>query len=140
MRSRRVRRPPAISHGTASFLWAFLLAVYIWAGLLAVGVSQATSVILGAVFGFLIFLYVRLLVAPVQQCPRQGRALCEFPYFTIASWYARRPGPSFLIVDPPQGLSSRPPSTLGRPSEVDRIGPEVTVYLYPRDIAPLIRR
>ena len=53
-------RPPAISHGTASFIWAFLLAVYIWAGMLAVGVSQATSVILGAVFGFLIFLYVRL--------------------------------------------------------------------------------
>ena len=35
-------------------------AVYIWAGMLAVGVSQATAVILGAVFGFLIFLYVRL--------------------------------------------------------------------------------
>jgi hypothetical protein len=82
----------------------------------------------------------RLLVAPVQQCPRQGRALCEFPYFTIASWYEPRPGPSFLIVDPPSGLSSKPPSTIGRPSEVDHIGPEVIVYVYPRDIAPYIRR
>jgi hypothetical protein len=82
----------------------------------------------------------RLLVAPVQQCPRQGRALCEFPYFTIASWYATRPGPSFLIVDPPAGLSSKPPSALGRPSEVHHIGPYVTVYLYPHDIAPQIRR
>jgi hypothetical protein len=82
----------------------------------------------------------RLLVAPVQQCPRRGRALCRFSYFTIASWYKPRPGPSFLIVDPPQGLSSKPPSALGPPSEVHRIGPEVTVYLYPHDIGSQIRR
>lgn len=81
----------------------------------------------------------RLLVVPVQQCPRQGRALCAFPYFTIASWYRPRPGPSFLIVDPPQGLASKPPSALGPPAEVHHIGPEVTVYLYPHDISSQIR-
>jgi hypothetical protein len=53
-------RPPSIDHGVISFIWAFGLAVFIWAGLLAVGVSQPTSVIVGAVSGFLIFVYVRI--------------------------------------------------------------------------------
>jgi hypothetical protein len=52
-------RPPSIDHGIISFLWAFGLAVFIWAGLLAVGVSEATSVISAGVAGFLIFVYVR---------------------------------------------------------------------------------
>jgi hypothetical protein len=82
---------------------------------------------------------MRLLVVPVQQCPRQGLALCEFPYFTIASWYERRPGPAFLIVDAPAGLASKPPSSLGRPLEVDHIGPDAVVYLYAHDITPEIR-
>jgi hypothetical protein len=53
-------RLPSIDHGVVSFVWALVLAAYIWAGLLAVGVSQATSFILAVVAGFLIFLFVRL--------------------------------------------------------------------------------
>jgi hypothetical protein len=44
--------------------------VYIWAGLLAVGISQPTAVIIGAVAGFLIFLYVRVYG---EQEPRRPR-------------------------------------------------------------------
>jgi hypothetical protein len=68
-------RPPSIDHGVLSFLWAFGLAVFIWAGLLAVGVSQPTSVIVGAVSLFLIFLYVRTYGEdePRRQPRRRGR-------------------------------------------------------------------
>ena len=53
-------RPPSFDHGVISFLWAALLGLYIWAGLLAVGVSGATAFILAVVAGFLIFLFVRV--------------------------------------------------------------------------------
>ena len=53
-------RPPSVDHGVISFIWAFVLSAYIWVGLLAVGVSQATAVILACVAFFLIFLLVRV--------------------------------------------------------------------------------
>jgi hypothetical protein len=53
-------RPPSIDHGVVSFVWGVLLAAYIWAGSLAVGVTQVTSAILGAVCGGAIFLFVRI--------------------------------------------------------------------------------
>jgi hypothetical protein len=53
-------RMPAFSHGTTSFFWALGLAVYIWLGGMAVGMSRATAVVLAAVAGCAIFLYVRL--------------------------------------------------------------------------------
>lgn len=56
----QVPRPPSIDHGIVSFLWAALLGLFIWVGLLAVGVSDATSFILAALAGFGIFLFVRL--------------------------------------------------------------------------------
>jgi hypothetical protein len=53
-------RPPSIDHGVISFLWALGLGLYIWLGMLAVGISQAPSFILAAVSAFVIFLYVRI--------------------------------------------------------------------------------
>ncbi len=53
-------RPPSVDKGVSAFLWAFGLALYLWLGMLAVGVSKATSFILAAVLGCAIFLYVRL--------------------------------------------------------------------------------
>ena len=53
-------RMPALSHGVVAFLWAFFLALYIWAGLLAVGASQATALVLALVAFCAIFLFVRL--------------------------------------------------------------------------------
>jgi hypothetical protein len=53
-------RPPSIAHGVTSFLWGLFLGAFIWGGLLSVGVTGATSFVIGAVAGFLIFLYVRV--------------------------------------------------------------------------------
>jgi hypothetical protein len=53
-------RPPSIDHGVTSFLWALGLGVFLWIGMLSVGVSSATAFILAAVAAFLIFLFVRL--------------------------------------------------------------------------------
>lgn len=51
-------RPPAISHGVVSFIWALVFGVYVWLGGVAVGVSGGTAFIFGAVIGFLVFLLV----------------------------------------------------------------------------------
>ncbi len=53
-------RPPSFDHGFISFLWGVGLGLLIWIGLLAIGISQATSFIFGAVAGAGIFLYVRV--------------------------------------------------------------------------------
>ena len=53
-------RPPSIDHGVISFVWAFTLAVLVWLFLLGIGISQGTAVILGALAGGGIFLYVRI--------------------------------------------------------------------------------
>ena len=53
-------RPPSIDHGVASFLWAVGLGLFIWLGLLAIGISKATSFIVAAIAGAAIFLYVRV--------------------------------------------------------------------------------
>jgi len=53
-------RPPSIDHGVISFLWAFGLGLFIWLGMLSIGVSKLTAFILAAVAAFLIFLYVRV--------------------------------------------------------------------------------
>jgi hypothetical protein len=53
-------RPPSIDRGVTSFLWGLGLGVYLWLGMLAVGVSGATAFILSAIAGGGIFLFVRL--------------------------------------------------------------------------------
>lgn len=52
-------RPPSIDRGVTSFLWAFGLGLYMWIGLLAIGVSSATAFIVGALSVGAIFLFVR---------------------------------------------------------------------------------
>jgi hypothetical protein len=53
-------RLPAFSHGVTSFFWALGFAVFIWIFGEAVGMSRATSVVIAAVAGCAIFLYVRI--------------------------------------------------------------------------------
>lgn len=53
-------RPPAFSPGFTSFVWGLGLGLFIWMGLLAVGIGMATSLLAGLVGGALIFFYVRL--------------------------------------------------------------------------------
>ena len=53
-------RMPAIDQGVKACLWAVFFFLYLWLGMLAVGVGKGTAFILAAVAGVLIFLYVRV--------------------------------------------------------------------------------
>jgi hypothetical protein len=52
-------RPPSIDRGITSFLWAFGLGLFIWLGLLAIGVDRGTSLIVALLSFGAIFLFVR---------------------------------------------------------------------------------
>jgi hypothetical protein len=52
-------RPPSIDRGVTSFLWAFGLGLFIWFGLVAVGVSSGTSFVVAVISFGGIFLFVR---------------------------------------------------------------------------------
>ncbi len=67
-------RPPSIDRGITSALWAIGLGFFIWAGLLAVGVTSATSVIVAAVSCFFIFLFVRIYGEDEPRRQRRARA------------------------------------------------------------------
>ena len=53
-------RFPAFSPGFTAFVWGLVLGAYIVVGLLAIGISQGTSLVTGILCGVLIFFYVRL--------------------------------------------------------------------------------
>jgi hypothetical protein len=53
-------RMPSFDRGLTSFLWAFGLGLYLWLGMLAIGVGGATAFIFAALSAGVIFLYVRL--------------------------------------------------------------------------------
>jgi hypothetical protein len=53
-------RPPSIDPGVTSFLWSFLLALFVWAGLLAIGISKGTALVIGLLSFGAIFLFVRM--------------------------------------------------------------------------------
>jgi hypothetical protein len=52
-------RPPSIDRGVTSFIWAVALGLFIWVGLLAIGVSKPTAFIIGLLSVGGIFLFVR---------------------------------------------------------------------------------
>ncbi len=53
-------RMPSLPHGVVSFVWAFVLGLYVWAGLLAIGTSQPTAFVFALLCFCAIFLFVRL--------------------------------------------------------------------------------
>jgi hypothetical protein len=53
-------RPPAFSPGFTSFVWGLCLGVFIWLGLLAIGISGGTAFLFAVVAATAIFFYVRL--------------------------------------------------------------------------------
>jgi hypothetical protein len=53
-------RMPAFDRGVTSFLWGFGFGLYLWLGMLAIGISGATAFIISAVAAGAIFLFVRL--------------------------------------------------------------------------------
>ena len=52
--------PPSIDPGVMAFVWALLLAVYVYFGLLAVGASGAFSIVIAPLAFAAIWLFVRL--------------------------------------------------------------------------------
>ena len=52
--------PPSIDPGVMAFIWALLLAVFIFFGLKAIGSTGATAIILSLVGFAAIWLFVRL--------------------------------------------------------------------------------
>lgn len=53
-------RLPSFDRGLTSFLWAFALGLYLWLGMLAIGISGATAFIISVLSACAIFLFVRL--------------------------------------------------------------------------------
>ena len=53
-------RLPSVSRGFSAFMWALFLGACIWIGMVAIGITGATSFIVGCVAGLGIFLYVRV--------------------------------------------------------------------------------
>jgi hypothetical protein len=52
-------RPPSIDRGITSFLWAFGLGLFIFLGLVGVGVTRGTALMLALISFGAIFLFVR---------------------------------------------------------------------------------
>jgi hypothetical protein len=52
--------PPSIDPGVMAFVWALLLAVYVYFGLLAIGASGAFAIVIGMLAFAGIWLFVRL--------------------------------------------------------------------------------
>jgi hypothetical protein len=68
-------RPPSIDQGVIALIWAVGLAIYIYFGLLAIGESGATAIVIALVSLAAIWLLVRLRgeEKPVRR-PRRGRS------------------------------------------------------------------
>lgn len=65
-------RPPSVDHGITSFIWAFVIGLFVWLFLLGIGISKPTSFIVAAVGFCAIFLYVRLYGE--DETPRKHRS------------------------------------------------------------------
>ena len=66
-------RPPSIAPGVSAFLWAVGFGLFIWLGLVAIGISQALSVILAFLSFGAIFLFVRIFGDEELRQPTRSR-------------------------------------------------------------------
>jgi hypothetical protein len=78
--------------------------------------------------------HMHLRVAPVVNC---GDTLCPYKFFTIASWYEEKGGPTFLLIDPTNAVVRAPSFSSGAAS-THHVGP-LTLYVFHYDIARHIR-
>jgi hypothetical protein len=53
-------RMPSIDQGVQAFVWAVVFFLILWLGMLSIGVSGATALVLSLVAGGAIFLFVRV--------------------------------------------------------------------------------
>ena len=72
-------RAPSIAPGVKAFVWALVFALYLWLFLRGVQVSEATSLILAAVFAALIFLFVRVFGEDAPQGDQATRSRRRLP-------------------------------------------------------------
>jgi len=63
-------RPPSIDRGITSFLWALGLGLFIWIGLLAIGISQGTALIVALLSFGAIFVLVRVYGEDTPKAPK----------------------------------------------------------------------
>ena len=54
-------RSPSIDKGVTSFVWALVFFLFLWLGMLAIGVAGGTAFIWAALVGFGAFFAVRIL-------------------------------------------------------------------------------
>ena len=66
-------RPPSIDQGVIALIWAVGLGLYIYFGLVAIGESGATAVVISMVSFAAIWLFVRLRGEDVPRRRRAGR-------------------------------------------------------------------
>jgi len=52
-------RTPSIDRGVQSFIWAVVIFLFLYFGMLAIAVAKGTAIVLSLVAGFLVFLFVR---------------------------------------------------------------------------------
>ena len=67
-------RPPSIDQGVIATIWAVGLGIYIYFGLIAVGASGATAIVIALVSFAGIWLLVRLRGEEPVRRPRRGRS------------------------------------------------------------------
>jgi hypothetical protein len=66
-------RPPSIDQGVIALIWAIGLGLYIYFGLLAIGESAATAVVISMVSFAAIWLFVRLRGEDIPRRRRPSR-------------------------------------------------------------------
>jgi hypothetical protein len=69
----RPPRPPSVDQGVIALIWAVVLATYVYFGLVAVGASGATAIVLALVSFAGIWLFVRLRGEETPVRPRSRR-------------------------------------------------------------------
>ncbi|MBA3383201.1 MAG: hypothetical protein H0T20_00925 [Actinobacteria bacterium] len=60
-------RAPSIDKGVSAFLWAFFFFLYLFLGMLAVGIAKGNALIFSALAGLGIFLYIRIFGEETQR-------------------------------------------------------------------------
>ncbi len=73
MLPRHIPRPPSIDQGVIALLWAIGLGAYIYFGLVAIGATGATAIVITFVCMFFIWLFVRLRGEDLPERPRRRR-------------------------------------------------------------------
>ncbi len=53
-------RAPSVDKGVSAFWWAFFFFLYLFFGMLAVGVAKGSALIFSALLGLGIFFYIRI--------------------------------------------------------------------------------